>query len=44
MKLYFTEREFVLDVKVAGTAAFYQQEHSVNTQNTSDRDANTESC
>lgn len=39
MKLYFTEREFVSGVKVAGTAAFPQQKHSVNTQNT-----NTESC
>lgn len=44
MKLYFTEREFVSGVKVAGTAAFSQQEHSVNTQNTSDREANTQSC
>lgn len=33
-KLYFTESEFVLGVKVAGTAAFPQQEHGVNTQNT----------
>lgn len=43
MKLYFTDREFVLSVKVAETASFSQQELSANRRYTRDsRDANNE--
>lgn len=44
MELYFPEREFVLGVKVAGTAAFFHQEYGVNTPSTSNRHTNNESC